>query len=586
MRDLPTWRRSLGAAGHAIPLLWVALVVVVPLVLALQLLAEAADTSLWSAWAGLEERRQTRDAFGVAAGQAALSTVAALVLGLPAAWLLGRYRWPGHRLLRAVLSAPFVVPTIVAAMAFIALLGPNGPIASATGIDLLAGTGAVGRWERALGWEDGGRWVAIVLAHAWFDLALVVRFVEPVLGGLDPRLVEQVRLLPGGRTRFDRLRRWWWPLLWPALAAAAALTFLFAFTSFAIMRRLAGPDLYTPERAMGELGGLAGIPGLGQDSSEVVLALASLQLVVMLAALGLAGWAQNRARRRMPAATEATARRPLAALATGPRSAALAVMAASLVVVLAPPVALVRASLRVSGQWTTDAWRHAFTASEDGGLALVEPLGVSIRYAVLTLAIALPLAALTVRAIRAGERRGDRAGRLFAVTNDLAVASPLALSAVMVGLGVLVGLLRHAPAVFNSWWLPVLPHVLIATPFAVRLLLPAVRDLDPQHEEQAALLGHGPLRRWWSVRLPLLRPALIAAASLVLAVSLGEFGATWVLAARPEWTTLPVFVDRQLARPHDLLEQAAGHVASVVLLLTTVLLFMLVDRPLRATEVR
>ena len=90
--------------------------------------------------------------------QAAASTVLTLVVALPGAYVLARYEFRGRRLVQAVVTVPFVLPTVVVGSAFVALLGPTGPL----GIDL-----------------NGTVW-AILLAHVFFNYAVVVR----VVGGL------------------------------------------------------------------------------------------------------------------------------------------------------------------------------------------------------------------------------------------------------------------------------------------------------------------------------------------------------------------------------------------------------------------
>ena len=549
-----------GWTADALPIAWWVLAVALPFGLAWVALSAASPAGLFEAWGRLDMRHQTDGAIAFAVGEAALSMALALGLGLPAAWSLGRSRWPLHRLWRVLLTVPFVIPTIVAALAFLVLLGPGGPVARGTGIDLL-------------GAGEGGRWLAIGLAHAWFNVALVVRFVEPLLGRLDPELEASMRLLPAGRGRVGRLRALWWPLLWPSIAAAAALTFLFSFTSFAVVRHLGGPELYTPERAMAELGGQAGLPtASGAVASEVVLALGMAQLLIMLLALGVTGWLQARARRSLPQVSETAARVRRRSL-TG-----LASLALPLAFVLAPMLALIDASVHVGQSWSLEPWRTAWMGGRStGGLSVAGAVRNSVTYALATLLLALPLAALVVRFVRRAEGRG-RLGRAAGAALELAIASPLALSAVMVGLGVMLGVLRTWPGAFSQAWVPVLPHTLLATPFAVRLLLPAVRDLDPDHEAAGAVLGLGPLRRWWHIRLPLLRGPLLAAATFVLAISLGEFGASWVLVSSSEWMTLPVFVDQQLGRPFDLVARGTAHVGAVFLLAASLALFVLVER--------
>ena len=136
--------------------------------------------------------RVTREVVWFTVWQAIASTALTLAVALPAAYVLGRFAFPGRALVRALVVVPFVLPTVVVALAFLALL-PDG-------------------LERG--------WAAILVAHAFFNVAVVVRVVGTFWAGLDPRVSEAAATLGAGPWR--RLREVTLPLLAPSLAAAAA----------------------------------------------------------------------------------------------------------------------------------------------------------------------------------------------------------------------------------------------------------------------------------------------------------------------------------------------------------------------------
>src|SRR3546814_15629370 len=127
---------------------------------------------------------------------------------LPAAHVLATYEFRGRRAISALVTVPFVLPTVVVGAAFLALLGPRSPI----GVDL-----------------DETVW-AILIAHAFFNHAVVVRTVGGLWEGLDRRTVEAAR--PLGASPWPAFREVTWPALRPAAGPAAALPFLFTFPSF------------------------------------------------------------------------------------------------------------------------------------------------------------------------------------------------------------------------------------------------------------------------------------------------------------------------------------------------------------------
>ena len=145
--------------------------------------------------------------------QAAISTVLSLLLALPAAYALYRLEIPARRTLLAIITVPFILPTIVVGLAFREIL----PFAGTT--------------------------AAIIVAHVFFNVGLVVRIVGGLWGHLDARLLDVSRTLGIGPARtFARVTL---PLLRPALLGAAALVFLFTFTSFGVVLVLGDPSLPT-----------------------------------------------------------------------------------------------------------------------------------------------------------------------------------------------------------------------------------------------------------------------------------------------------------------------------------------------------
>jgi thiamine transport system permease protein len=110
--------------------------------------------------------------------------------------------------------------------------------------------------------------------------------------------------------------------------------------------------------------------------------------------------------------------------------------------------------------------------------------------------------------------------------------------------------------------LPVI-HTVIALPLAVRVIGPALRGIGTELLESAADLGAGPLRTWRSVQAPLLAPALVRAAGISAAVSLGEFGATSFL-TRGDTKTVPIVIGELMGRPGPLLQQSAFAIATTI----------------------
>lgn len=142
---------------------------------------------------------------------------------------------------------------------------------------------------------------------------------------------------------------------------------------------------------------------------------------------------------------------------------------------------------------------------------------------------------------------------------------PLGASAVTLGFGFLIGLpgLRASPIL-----LP-LAHALVAFPFVVRTIAPALRSIRPNLREAAAVMGAHPLRVWREVDLPIVGRALLVGGAFALSVSMGEFGATAMI-ARAETPTLPYAIFRYLSQPGSLNYGQAMAMSSLLALVVSI----------------
>ncbi|MEU5629021.1 iron ABC transporter permease [Streptomyces tendae] len=469
--------------------------------------------------------------------QALASTALTLLVALPGAYVFARFDFPGKQVLRAVVTVPFVLPTVVVGTAFLALVGRGGLLDELWGLRL-----------------DTTVW-AILLAHVFFNYAVVVRTVGGLWAQLDPRQEEAARML--GASRMRAWRQVTLPALAPAVAAAALMVFLFTFTSFGVVQILGGPTFSTLEveiyRQTSQVFDL---------STAAVLTL--IQFAAVAAVLAVHAWTVRRresALRLVDAAT--AARRPRGA---GQWTLFAGVLGTVAVLLVLPLAVLVQRSLGASGF----GYYRALTR-EDGGAFLVPPIeaiGNSVQYAVAATAIAVVIGALAATALT----RRD-AGR-FVRGFDALLMLPLGVSAVTVGFGFLIALDEPPLDLRSSWILVPLAQALVGVPFVVRTMLPVLRAVDGRLREAAAVLGASPWRVWREVDLPMVRRALLVAAGFAFAVSLGEFGAT-VFIARPDNPTLPVAVARLLGRPGDMNYGQAMALSTILMLVCAVALVVL-----------
>ncbi len=476
------------------------------------------------------------------AWSAAAATAVTLALGVPAAYVLHRLTFPGQRLLRGLVTVPFVLPTVVVGVAFRTLLASSGPLGF-LGLD--------------------GTPVAIVAALVFFNVSVVVRTVGPWWEGLDPRRGEAAAAL--GASPWRVFRDVTVPALLPAVVSAGSVVFLFCATAFGVVLTLGGVRYATVETEIYLL------TTQFLDLSAAA-ALSVLQVVVVVGLLLAA--ARTRSGREQPvrrASRRTVSRRPRpgdlpALVATG----------VVLALVLAPVATLVGRSLQVRGRWSLDNYRALAEADPATGVVVpvTTALGNSLRVAVdatlLALTLGLVVAVLVTRRVTRPAPR-----RLLALF-DGAFMLPLGVSAVTVGFGLLVTLDSPPLDLRGSPWLVPVAQAMVALPLVVRTIVPVLRGIDERQREVAATLGAGPLRVLATVELPVAWRPVLAAAGFAFAVSLGEFGATSFL-ARPEFPTLPVLVFDLVGRP-DAQSFGMALAASVVLGTVTAAVMVGVDR--------
>ena len=469
----------------------------------------------------------TREVVWFTVWQALASTALTIAVALPAAYVLGRYRFRGRSLVSALVVVPFVLPTVVVALAFVAIL-PDGV-------------------------ERG--WGAILVAHAFFNVAVVVRIVGTFWASLDPRIDEAAATLGAGPAA--RLREITAPLLAPALGAAAAIVFLFSFTSFGVVLILGGPRYTTLEAEI-----------YNQAVRLFDLRAAAVLSVVQLVCVAAAVWVATRLERRLAATGRL---RPEGEVLRPPRTRrdklVVGASLGGLALFLGLPLAvLVERSLAVGDGYGLGAYRAIGRPTSVLLAAPWEAVLNSVAYAAAATLLAVVVGGLAAFAV------ADSRGRLV----DSLILLPLGASAVMLGLGFLIAF-DTAPIDFRAapWLVPV-AQALVAIPFVVRILAPTLRSIDPRQREAAALLGASPRRVRREIDLPIVSRGLAVAAGFAFAISLGEFGAT-VFLARPDRPTLPVAIFRFLGRPGEI-NVAQAYALAVVLMALTVVSVLLVER--------
>jgi thiamine transport system permease protein len=444
--------------------------------------------------------------------QAAVSTALTLTIGLPIAYVVSRYAFRGRAFVDAIVLLPFVLPTVVVGLAFTGLPGSV---------------------------------VAIVAAHVFFNIAVVVRVVGAAWATMDPALEDAAAELGAGG--WSRVTRVLIPLARPAIVSAATLVFLFTFTSFGVVLLLGGPGRTTIEVEIFE-----------RTSQFLDLSGAAVLALVQLAFVGVLLVVDGILASRAPAVHPVPGRRP-------PRSRAERVVLVTgtliaVAFVLVPLWRLIHRSLTGPDGLTFANFLHIGEAQR-GGVFSIDPaaaIWTSLRAA--AIACVLSMAIGGSLAIAIGLHARGRA--VWAV-----VAVPLGVSAVALGYGYVVAFDRAPLDLRGSVWLVPLAQALVAMPFVVRIVAPAIAAAQASFGESAAALGASPWRAFRDATVPNASGAIRTAATFAFLIALGEFGATAFL-ARADSPTVPVAIARLLDQPGAASIGQASALAVILLVMT------------------
>ncbi len=439
----------------------------------------------------------------------AASVLLAAALGVPLAFVFARLEFPGRRLLGGLVALPVALPPLVGVIAFLFLFGESGFLSR--GVQAALGLAAP-PWRL----QGAG---AILLVHAYSMYVYFYLFTRAALARLDASMEEAAAVLGAGRRR--TLARVTLPLLWPALVGAALLTFMTSLASFSAPYIFGGGfRVMTTQIVASKLNG------------EIAMAQVETVTLAVLAFLGL--WAMRRvdpARRVVVGGVRGVAPRRRELKGATARLAATALGWGLALALLLPHLTLLLISFVPPGTWTVETLPPVLDA---GNYAALAGCRERLRPVVNSLWMA---AAATLGAIALGLLAADLSlklrGRLGAWLETLlavpwavpgtvfaiALASAFSVRAPLAGRFVLVG---------TAWILP-LAYLVRSLPLTGRGALAGLRQMDPALVEAAGSLGAGRWRTLWRVRLPLLRPALLAGGALAFITALGDFVTSIVL---------------------------------------------------------
>ncbi|MFN8530756.1 MAG: iron ABC transporter permease [Anaerolineae bacterium] len=463
-----------------------------------------------------------RRTLGFTIGQAALSTVLTLALAFPAAYVFARFEFPGKGLLLSLATLPFVLPTVVVAAAFSALIGERGLLNQAL-MSIFSLPDAPIQLQGTL--------TIILIAHVFYNYSVALRLIGGYWANLSPRMDEAARVLGAHGWRL------WWeirlPALRPAILAAAILVFIFTFTSFGVILILGGIHFATLE-----------VEIFNQARNIFNLNMAAALSLVQIGFMFVLMFVYTRLARGTSVELQAARRSTRKPTSRRDKLFVAANLAVMLILQFTPLIALVIRSFTASDGEFSTRYYELLSSNPRGSVLFAPPLEAvsnSLTYALSATGLSVILGLLTAYLLN---RRRSWTARWL----DPIVMLPLATSAVTLGFGFLLALDSPPLNLRSSALMIPIAHTLIAMPFVVRSVLPALRSISPNIRGTAAVMGASPFTVWRLIDLPLVSRGLVVGAVFAFTVSMGEFGASLFI-ARPDAPTIPVVIYRLLGQP-------------------------------------
>ncbi|MFW9787017.1 MAG: ABC transporter permease [Candidatus Thorarchaeota archaeon] len=472
--------------------------------------------------------------------QAILSTILAVVIGLPGAFLIARLRFRGKSLVKAMMIVPFVLPPIVVVVGFLQMFGSYGLIDSIL-MWIQGSSASVFNLARGV--------PGIILAHTFYNVPLVLLIVSASLERLNPEIEESAEIL--GASPFQRLRRITLPHIMPSLLAAAVLTFMFCFMSFPIVLAF-GQGVYLTIEA--QIYNAFRFFDYGQASSlTLVQIIVTLSLAFVYVQLG-----RHQDSTGPTASIKTTTINRYSHIEKGFIAGYLILI---VILVLGPIATIIRASVfdPTLQRYTLDGFITLFT---DGSWYLVNSLfyaGLATLFAVL---LGIPLA-ISMRS----------RSKTIPTLASIMILLPLGISSVTVAYGLVLVIAVPLGLVTNPWPIIVVAQTIIGLPFSARAIEIAMSKIDMALLDQADSLGASRIQRLLYIEIPLLAPGILVGGVFAFAMAIGEMSATLFIAL-PQNYTLAVAIYNYLG-VRAFVEAGA---AALILVIICVLAFLIMER--------
>lgn len=486
--------------------------------------------------------------------QAAASTFICLLIGIPGAYILYRKKFRGQRFIRALITVPLVLPTIVVAIVFSSFRAEH-VIYKQLGLGFF--------FDNSIYW--------IIAAHVFVNYSLIVRTVGGVWSTMDNETEEAAELAGAGRLRtFISITL---PQIKTAIISASALVFLFCSSSYGIILILGGGMVRSVETEIAS----AALTYLDLPKAS---ALALLQTAITVVAFVIS---ENLAKH--PIGIEQVTESELRP-APDKRDLPAALITGAVVVALVT-IPLLLVMVKAFGTSSGFGFDNFLNLTGRGERDL---LNISVGQATLNTLRNVAISAIlsvgfgSLVSYLLSRTHRSRSARLSNRVLDILFLLPIGISSVVLGFGYLITFGDGPLPIRTSWLVVPLVQSLMALPLVIRLIYPALISIGAEHREAAALAGANSRQTWWHIESGIIRNVNLTAIGFALIASIGEFGAASLLAFGDQ-ATLPTVLFALISRPGATNFGMAMAVCSILIALTfSLVLAVSTQRPRRLRQ--
>ncbi len=478
--------------------------------------------------------------------EAFVSALITLIIGFPGAYIISHFNFRGKKFLLSLTTVPFVLPSVLVALGFIIIFGRNG-IINRVLLNLFRMNHSVNLLYSFAG---------IILVHAFYNFPVVVRLVGASWEGISDKYAYAAETL--GANKFKVFSNVTLPMLLPAIVSAFSLVFIFCFLSFVIILVIGGARFATIEVSIYTYYNVFSDFRSGS-------ALALFQTIFSLIFIYVYIKSGEKVRQGILQRVQKNKKSLFESKNTFYLSAIYLIFIL-LLIILPLFVIFFNAFIVKGGGFSLANFKKLFSNSYNY-ITGVTPFHVilnSVVFAIYTMLFSNVIALFSAYGIKNIKKGKGFLTSLFML--------PLAISPITIALSFLISF-QGARFILNSWIIIVVAHTLIAFPFALRTFLPVLESTSESFVYAAESLGLNRFKTFFHVDLNLLKAPIVASAVFSFAISVGEFGATYML-YKVKYTTMPIALYRFLAGRHFAVASAMG----TLLALVSFIAFIFIDR--------